>query len=364
MRAAVVREPGRMAIEEIAVPEPGFGEVRVRLVATGICHTDRTALAGGLPVPTPIVLGHEGAGVVDALGPGVTSVEVGDHVVMSIVVSCGTCRQCGLGNLSLCEIGSAVAPGGLMPDFTTRLRKGEEELHSFFCQSSFAEYSVVPVRSVVRIDPGIDLSVAALLSCGAGTGYGAVRRRAGLWPGATVAVVGCGGVGLAVVMTARALGATTIVAIDPSEAARDLALKVGASHTIDARSTRVVSEVTDLTGGGADFGFDAVGLPGTIETAFYSVRAGGDVVGIGVGDPAAEITVDLYSVLMQRRLTGTYAGSLHPQVDIPAALDLHVAGRLPLDALVTDTCRLEDVPALLDPSSPLPPGRMIVRHDR
>jgi Zn-dependent alcohol dehydrogenase len=363
MKAAVTRAPGEMAIEEITIPEPRFGEVRVRLVATGICHTDRTAFGGGLPVPMPIVLGHEGAGIVDSVGPGVTSVEPGDHVVLSIVVSCGVCRQCGLGNLSLCEVGSAVAPGGLMPDGETRLRKGDEELHSFFCQSSFAEFAIVPIRSVVPISKDVDFSVASLLACGSGTGYGAVRRRAAVYPGATVAVVGCGGVGLSVVMAARAFGASTIIAVDPSEEARRLAGKVGATHTLDSRTARVVAEITGITDGGADFAFDAVGLPGTMETAFYSVRPGGDVVGIGVGDPSTEINIDLYSVLMQKRLTGTYAGSLIPQVDIPAALALYADGRFPLDALVTDTCTLDDVPRLLDPESPVPPGRIIIRFD-
>jgi Zn-dependent alcohol dehydrogenase len=363
MKAAVMRAPGKMVIEEISVPQPRQGEVRVRLVATGLCHTDRTAFSGGVPVPTPIVLGHEGAGVVDAVGEGVTSVEPGDHVVLSIVVSCGVCFQCGHGNLSLCEVGSVVAPGGLMPDGETRLSKDGEEIYSFFCQSSFAEFAVVPVRSVVPIDKGIDLTVASLLACGAGTGYGAVRRRAAMYPGATVAVIGCGGVGLAVVMTARALGASTVIAVDPSAQARELAKKVGADHVLDPNVDRVVAEIHRITERGADFAFDAVGRPGTMEAAFYGVRPGGDVVAIGVDDLSTEMKIDLYSLILQRRVTGTYAGSLVPQVDIPAALALYTQGSLPLDALVTSTCTLEDVPGLFAPETPVAPGRVVIKFD-
>lgn len=363
MRAAVLREVGSVAIEEIDRPVPQRGEVLVRLVATGVCHTDRTMVNGGIPAALPLVLGHEGAGVVEEAGPGVDSVRAGDHVVLSIVVSCGDCYQCRLGNLSICEVGSAVSPGGLMLDGTTRLRKGDEELYSLLCQSSLAEYAVVPAQSAVPIRKDVPLTVASLLACGAGTGYGAAVRRAQVSIGASVVVVGCGGVGLAAIMGARVRGATTIIAVDPNPVARELAQKVGATHAYDPTRDRVLREVNALTGRGADFGFDAVGMKGTVELAFQCVRPGGDVVAIGIEDATNEVELDLYSLLMQKRVTGTYAGSLIPRIDIPAALDLFADGRLPLDVLVAETYGLEDVPRLLDPSSTLPPGRAVVSFE-
>jgi len=360
MRAAVMREPGSVKIEEIDQPAPAMGEVLVRLVATGICHTDRSMVSGALPAPLPLVLGHEGAGLVEAVGSGVQGVVPGDHVVLSIVVSCGCCYQCGLGNLSICEIGSEMSPGGLMLDGTTRLSDGDEEIYSLLCQSSLAEYAVVPANSAVPIRKDVPLPVASLLACGAGTGFGAVARRADVRAGARVVVIGCGGVGLSAIMTARVRGASMIVAVDPSPRARALAEKVGATHALDPQRDRVLREIMALTGRGADAAFDAVGKSGTVELAFQCVRRGGDVVAIGIDDAANEVQLDLYGLLMQKRVTGTFAGSLIPRVDIPAALDLYMDGRLPLDLLISETYSLDDAPRLLGPDFSLPPGRAVV----
>lgn len=364
MRGVVLREPGSVAIEEIDRPEPGQGEVLVRLKATGICHTDKTFVAGGIPAPVPMVLGHEGAGVVESVGPGVHNVAAGDHVVLSIVAACGTCYQCALGNQSICEVGSVMSPGGLMLDGTTRLRKGGEELHSLLCQSSLAEYAVVPATSAVAFDPEVPFEVASLLACGAGTGWGAVVNRTEVFPGSTAVVIGCGGVGLASIMALRVQGATTIIGIDPSEEARRLAEKVGATHTLDPTADRVLREVGGLTDGrGADFAYDAAGVAGSTMLGFQAVRPGGDVVAIGIADATLEVTVDLYNLLMQKRLSGTFAGSLSPQIDIPGALALYRQGRLPLDLLITETVGLEDAPRLLDPEVSLPAGRAVVLFD-
>lgn len=363
MRAVVMREPGSVAIEEIDKPVPAMGEVLVRLVATGICHTDRSMVSGALPAPLPLVLGHEGAGVVEAVGSGVFGVVPGDHVVLSIVVSCGSCYQCGLGNRSICEVGSTMSPGGLMLDGTTRLRNGDEEIYSLLCQSSLAEYAVVPANSAVPIRKDVPLKVASLLACGAGTGYGAVVRRADVRVGSSVVVVGCGGVGLTSVMAARALGATQIIAVDPSPQARSLAEKAGATVTLDPIRDRVLREIMSLTGRGADVAFDGIGGKGTVELAFQCVRAGGDVVAIGIDDASNEVELDLYSLLMQKRVTGTLAGSLVPNIDIPAALDLYRDGRLPLDVLISGTYALADAPRLLHPDHTLPPGRAVVCFD-
>ncbi|WP_020498668.1 zinc-binding dehydrogenase [Sciscionella marina] len=363
MRAAVLRDVGEVAIEEIDRPVPKMGEVLVKLAVTGVCHTDKTMAGGGIPAALPLVLGHEGAGVVAEVGPGVDSVQVGDHVVLSIVVSCGTCYQCQLGNLSICEVGSAMSPGGLMLDGTTRLTKGDEDLYSLLGQSSLAEYAVVSARSAVPVRKDVPLAAASLLACGAGTGYGAATRRAQVAIGSSVVVVGCGGVGLAAIMGARVRGATTIIAVDPNPVSRELAEKAGATHAFDPGKDRVLREVNAITGRGADFGFDAVGAQGTVELAFQCVRPGGDVVAIGIDDATNEVELDLYSLLMQKRVTGTFAGSLIPQIDIPAALDLYADGKLPLDVLISETYPLDEVPRLLSPDHPLPPGRAVISFE-
>ncbi|WP_218027336.1 zinc-binding dehydrogenase [Nocardia vaccinii] len=340
-----------------------MGEVLVRLKATGICHTDKSFVAGGIPAPVPMVMGHEGAGVVEEVGEGAQSV-VGDHVVLSIVASCGTCYQCSLGNRSICEVGAVMSPGGLMLDGTTRLTKDQEDLHSLLCQSSLAEYAVVPATSAVAFDNEIPFQIASLLACGAGTGFGAVTNRTVVFPGASAVVIGCGGVGLSSIMALRVQGATTIIGIDPSAEARALAEKVGATHTIDPTATRALREIGALTDGrGADFAYDAAGVEGSTMLGFQAVRPGGDVVTIGIADATTEVTVDLYSLLMQKRLSGTFAGSLRPQIDIPGALALYKQGRLPLDLLITETVGLDDAPRLLDPDVHLPAGRAVVLFD-
>jgi Zn-dependent alcohol dehydrogenase len=360
MRAVVLRGIGEVAIEEIDRPSPQRGEVLVKMAATGICHTDRSFVSGALPGALPLVLGHEGAGIVVEVGPGVDSVVPGDHVVLSIVVSCGNCYQCVLGNYSICEVGASMSPGGLMLDGTTRLTKGDEELYSLLCQSSLAEFAVVPARSAIAIRRDVPLTVASLLACGAGTGYGAATRRADITIGSSVVVIGCGGVGLAAVMGARVRGATTIVAVDPDPEARKLAELVGATHVLDPTRDRILREVNSLTVRGADVAFDAVGKKGTVELAFQCVRPGGEVVAIGIDDATTEVELDLYSLLMQKKVTGTLAGSLMPSVDIPAALDLFMDGRLPLNLLVSQVFALDDVPRLLNAEERPPPGRSVV----
>src|SRR5205814_7435913 len=265
MKAAVLREVGKIAVEQLDRPEPGPGEVLVRVAAAGVCHTDATALAGGLPVPLPAVLGHEGAGTVEAVGPGVSTVAPGDHVVLSITYGCGACFQCQQSAFGLCEVGTPHLLNGTMPDGTRRLRRGTEDVATFLFQSSFAEYAVVPAACAVKIRPDAPLEAAALLACGASTGYGAVVRRAQVAPGSSVLVIGAGGVGLSVVMAARLAGATKIIVSDMSEAALALAVDLGATHAVDISDpdVNVIDEATRISGRGVDYAFDAVGAEGT-----------------------------------------------------------------------------------------------------
>jgi Zn-dependent alcohol dehydrogenase len=361
MKAAVVRSPGELTIEEIDAPAaPKAGEVLVRMVATGICHTDLSLLRGNIPVPLPLVLGHEGAGVVEAVGDGVTNVSMGDHVVVSIVVSCGQCYQCNIGNLPLCEIGSQVAFGGTMLDGTTRLSANGEDLYHIFCQSSFAEYAVVPARSAVPVSKDVPLDKISILGCGASTGIGAVLRRARVPGGSSVVVVGSGGVGLSAIMGAKAAGASRIIAADINDTALERAKSLGATHTVNTSRSDLVGSVIGITERGADFAFDAVGTSETLESAFQAVRPGGEVVAIGLTHIANTVNIDMFSLLLQKRLTGTYAGSISPQADIPPMVELFQQGRLPLDELVSAGYKLDELPQAFEDMEAGKIGRGVV----
>jgi Zn-dependent alcohol dehydrogenase len=343
VKAAVSRGINELAIEEIDTPDPGSGEVLIRLVATGVCHTDLSALRGHLPTAMPVVLGHEGAGVVEKVGPGVTSLKVGQHIVTTTTNSCGDCFYCVAGEPSLCEPAMQVIFGGTMLDGTTRLRKGSETLFHFFCQSSFAEYAVVPERSAVPVRDDAPLEVIASLACGAMTGIGAVARRAKVPAGSSVVIVGAGGVGLATVMAAHAVGASPIIVADLVDSRLALAASLGATHTVNTSERDLAATVMGITKRGADYGFDAVGASGTLEQALAAVRPGGHVVAIGINDFSAIASVDLYSLILQKSLTGTMGGSINPRRDIPPVVDLFMEGRLPLDRLVSTTYPLEQL---------------------
>ncbi|OAA22298.1 alcohol dehydrogenase [Frankia sp. EI5c] len=344
MRAAVLREAGRLVVEEIDVPVPGPGEVRVRLRATGVCHTDRTVVEGGMPVPLPVVLGHEGAGVVDAVGAGVTDLATGEHVVLTITPGCGMCRQCQLGAFALCEVAAPHLLDGRLPSGQRRLTRGAEQLNHFAMQSSFAEYAVVDRRAAVRVPADVPLEVACLTACGVSTGFGAVVIRAGVEVGETVLVIGAGGVGLAAVLGAVTVGAGQVIVADRSVAACRLAVDLGATDAIVVDDdTDLTARVRALTGGGVDAAIDAVGTPSTVAAAFTALRKGGRAVVVGVADPRAQVTIPLYHLIDQRVLTGSTNGSIRPHIDIPRILGLYRAGRLPLDRLITRRYPLADI---------------------
>ena len=342
MRALVMRGQEAIAVEELDLPEPGPNDVRVRMVASGVCHTDATVLGGGIPVPVPIVLGHEGAGVVDLVGKSVQDINVGDHVVISIIIGCDSCPHCARGSRELCLTTMQCSLSGMLIDGSKPLHRGDEQINSFFCQSSFAEYAVVPAAAVVPIRKDAPLETVALLGCGGMTGIGAVTRRSQVPAGASVVVIGAGGVGLSAVMGAKAVGAEVIIAIDVLDAKLQMAKDFGATHTINSSKQDPVAEVLRITGWGADYAFDAVGVAGTLETAFSAVHTGGEVVAIGLTDATATVTIDVFSLIAQKRLTGTYGGSIDPQVDIPKTVDLFMEGTLPLDRLVSKKYALDE----------------------
>jgi NDMA-dependent alcohol dehydrogenase len=346
VRAAVLREVAApFSLEDVELDPPGPGEVDVRLAASGVCHSDWNVVTGATPNPMPAVLGHEGAGVVEAIGDGVTSVAVGDHVVLSWLPACGRCFYCVRGRPVLCDVAMEDMFRGTLPGGALRLSRNGEPLHHYSYLSTFAERCIVPEGCCVRIRPDVPLEVAALVGCGVMTGVGAVVLRARVEVGSTVVVFGAGGVGLSAILGARLAGAGAVVAADPVAFKRETALELGATHAVDSRPEEVVGLLRDLTDGrGADYAFDTAGVPGVLTTAYDAVRRGGTIVAVGLPPdgtaaelPGSDLPRD------EKVVTGSFYGSCHPPTDMPWVLDLFMAGRLPLDRLVSRRFRLDEI---------------------
>jgi Zn-dependent alcohol dehydrogenase len=346
MKAAVLYAPGApLSVEEIAIDPPRAGEVLVRLGASGVCRSDWHIARGVHPTPLPVVLGHEGAGTIEAVGEDVTAVRPGDRVVLSWLPFCGGCRFCRDDRPVLCE-DLAWSDAGTMRDGTTRLRRGATRIHHGTA-STFAEKTVVPAQTAIPIDASIPFAQAALVGCAVLTGYGAVRNTARVRAGRAVAVLGCGGVGLAIVQAAALAGATPIVAIDPVPAKRALARELGATDAVDAAGGE--EAVRRLLPGGADVVFEALGEQETIALAIRLTGRGGETVLVGLAPPAARVPIDpLGMTFEEKRITGCLYGSCVPPRDVPAILDLVRTGRFRLDPLIGTTCRLEDINAAFE----------------
>jgi S-(hydroxymethyl)glutathione dehydrogenase/alcohol dehydrogenase len=343
VRAAILYEVGKpLAVETVELEGPRPGEVEVRIAATGVCHSDLHYIKGDLTFPLPVVLGHEAAGVVEAVGEGVGSVRPGDHVVLLFAPSCGSCRYCDAGRPHLCEMRYRVR--GKMPDGTTRLRWRGQELHHFTCVASWAERAVVPESGVLRISEEVPLTVAALLGCAVTTGVGAVINTAGVRPGSSVAVFGAGGVGLNVVQGARIAGAATIIAVDLLEHRLEAARRFGATHTVNAREEDPVRAIQGLTRGGADYAFEVIGRAPVVRQAVDCLARGGVAVAVGIPAAKAEYTVAGPAfVLNEKTLRACFYGSARLRDYIPRLLELYHGKRLFLDELVTATYPLDRV---------------------
>ena len=342
VKAAVLYEQkSPLVVEDVELDDPKAGEVLVKIGAAGVCRSDRHYMHGDAPTLLPVVLGHEGAGTVEAVGPGVTSVRPGQQVILSFVSSCGRCKSCITGNSHLCD--THAAAGAFMFDGTTRLHKGDTRIHHFGKTACFAEYSVMPEAAVVPIDSNIGMDIAALIGCCVPTGVGAVISSANVQPGSTVAVIGCGGVGLNAIQGARLAGALRIIAIDAVEDKLTLAREFGATDVIDASGGDVEKKVKDLTGGGVDYSFEAIGKKETAELSFEILRAGGTATIIGMIPLGTKIELDGYAFLRERRIQGSSMGSNHFRVDMPRYIDFYLQGRLKLDELVTKRLKLEDI---------------------
>jgi S-(hydroxymethyl)glutathione dehydrogenase/alcohol dehydrogenase len=348
VRAAVMTAVNRPleVRDDIEVHGPGPGEVVVRLAASGVCHTDLSVLNGTTLAPVPIVLGHEGAGVVSEVGEGVTTVRPGDRVVTCWVPQCGDCYFCARDESHLCEASTIpLASGGLL-DGTTRLTSGGAPLFQLSATGTFSEAAVVPESGVVRLDAEMDLEVAALLGCAVLTGVGAATRTAPVTKGDTVAVVGCGGVGLNVIQGARLQGAARILAVDVNPAKLRLAQQFGATDVVDAGEADAAARVLHLTGErGADISFEVVGIQETIDQTIAMTRRGGQAVLVGLPGLRAQVNVPAFFgvVLGAKTIKGCWYGSSNVQHDVPRLAELYVTGELQLDELVSKTISLDEV---------------------
>jgi S-(hydroxymethyl)glutathione dehydrogenase/alcohol dehydrogenase len=346
MKAAVCFETNRpLQVEDVTLEAPRANEVLVRIAAAGVCHSDLSVVTGVMPARLPCVLGHEGAGVVEEVGPGVHDLRPGDHVVLSWVTQCGACFYCKAGEPHLCSVGARINQHFRMPDGSTRLSHQGTELQAFSALGAMAEQVVAPARAAVRLDSDVPLRTAALIGCAVTTGVGAVMNTAAVRPGSSVAVFGVGGVGLNVIQGAVLAGAERVIAVDVSAPKLELARAFGATDVVDAATHEPAASIRDLTSGrGADYAFEAAGRKESIEKAYASLRRGGTCVVIGIGGRGEEIALDTYLLpVMGKRLVGCWYGSADVHRDVPRLLELYQAGRLKLDELVRRTYRLEEV---------------------
>lgn len=335
MKAAVVREKGGpFIIEQLRLEEPRDDEVLVRIVATGMCHTDMVVRDQVYPVPQPIVLGHEGAGVVERVGTHVTKVRPGDHVVLSFM-SCGHCHLCVQGRPANCANFNAHNFSGSRADGSGTLRDDRGPVHGhFFGQSSFGTFAIANERNTVKVRKEAPLELLGPLGCGIQTGAGAVMNALKIGPGASFAAFGAGAVGLSAVMAARAVGAATIIAVDVVPSRLDLAKDVGATHVVDARHQDAVTAVRAITGGGVQFSLETTAIPAVVRQAVDALGVRGTCGIVGAAPPGTDIKIDVTEFMqMAKTLYGIIEGDSIPELFIPQLIDLHLQGRFPFDKL-------------------------------
>lgn len=353
IRAAVLHAMGAtppyadsrpLQIEEIELAPPGRDEVLIKIAAAGLCHSDLSVINGDRPRPMPMALGHEASGVVEALGDGVNDLAIGDHVVVVFVPSCGHCMPCAEGRPALCEPGAAANGAGTLLSGERRLSNDGQALNHHLGCSVFADYATVSRRSVVKIDQAIPLDEAALFGCAVLTGVGAVVNTAKVSLGASVAVIGLGGVGLAALIGAQAAGARQIIAVDLSEEKLRQAVALGATHTVNAKQDGAIEQIRSLSDGGVEFAFEFAGSIRALDLAYRITRRGGTTVTAGLPPSSAVLPLPAVSLVAEERtLKGSYIGTCVPSRDIPHYLDLYSRGRLPVDKLLTGRLHLDDI---------------------
>jgi S-(hydroxymethyl)glutathione dehydrogenase/alcohol dehydrogenase len=347
-RAAVAWAPGQpLEVTEIDVAPPRAAEVLVRIVATGVCHTDAFTLSGADPEGLfPAILGHEGGGVVEAVGEGVTSVAVGDHVIPLYTPECRACRFCRSGKTNLCQAIRATQGKGVMPDGTSRFSRDGQRIHHYMGTSTFSELTVLPEIAVAKIQPEAPLEKVCLLGCGVTTGIGAVRNTAKVEPGSTVAVFGLGGIGLAVVIGAVMAKASRIIAIDVNPEKFTIARQLGATDCINPRdhSAPIQQVIIDLTDGGVDYSFECIGNVEVMRAALESCHKGwGESTIIGVAGAGQEISTRPFQLVTGRVWRGTAFGGVRGRSELPAFVAQAMAGEIPLDVFITHTMGLGEI---------------------
>ncbi len=342
MRAAVLETlPGELIIDDLTLTDPGPDEVLVQTAACGLCHSDLHVIEGKLPMPPPVLLGHEAAGVVQAVGEHVTEFAPGDHVVGCLNVHCNECRQCTAGRTFLCERRRELT---FRPDGTSRVRRGEQEITQMSGLGGFAEQMLVHRNGIVKVPDELPLHLGALLGCAVITGVGAVFNTARVQAGSTVAVIGVGGIGLNVVQGAHLAGAERIIAVDLNPEKLALARTFGATDVVNGSETDAVAAVVEMTSGGADAAFEAIGLPATATQAVRMIRPGATAYLVGLPPAGANIEIPGGPVVLQSRgVQGVFMGSNHFKRDIPMLANLYLQGRLKLDELVAAQITLDGV---------------------
>lgn len=335
-KAAITKGQGEpFHIDTVRIDEPKPGEVLVRIVAAGICHTDLIVRDQYYPVPLPAVLGHEGSGIVEKVGDGVTSVEPGDHVVLSFS-SCGSCTSCRTGRPYACESFYDLNFAGAMGDGTCRIHTEDgEDVSNFFGQSSFAYYSVASERNVVKVPKDVPLEILGPLGCGIQTGSGAVLNKLKPTLGSSIVIFGCGSVGLSAVMAAAVANCGTIIAVDVQDSRLSMAKELGATHTINPKNANTVEEIQKITGKGANYSIETTSRPEVLRQAVDCLATLGTTVIIGAPALGTEVALDVNTILFEKNVTGLLLGSSIPQIFIPQLIELYKQGKFPFDKLIT-----------------------------
>ena len=340
MKAAVLHAANQpLTIEDVQIDKPGPREVLIRTAVAGLCHSDLHFIEGKYPWPVPAVLGHESAGVVEAVGSDVTYVKPGDHVITCLSVFCGHCEHCLTGHMSICQTPEVKQP----PGQAERLHWKGQKLNQFLNLSSFAEQMLVHEHALVKVRPDMPLDLAALIGCGVITGYGAVVHTAKVSPGETVAVIGCGGIGLSAVNGAAIAGAGRIIAVDRDPVKLEMARAFGATDVVDASAGDAAAQVLELTSGGVHYAFECVGLKQTVEQAFGMLRPGGTATIIGMVPFGTKVELHGADFLRERRIQGSAMGSNRFRVDMPRLVDFYLQGKLHLDRMISGRLPLERI---------------------
>ena len=338
------QESKPLKIADIELEGPGSGEVLVKIAAAGLCHSDLSVIDGNRPRPTPMALGHEASGIVEEVGPNVSTFAKGDHVVLVFVPSCGHCIPCSSGRPALCEPGAAANGAGTLLSGSRRLSKNGAMVHHHLGVSAFAEYATVSEHSLVKIDPEFDLTIAALFGCAVLTGVGAVVNTGQVPPGSKVAVIGLGGVGLCSLLGAKVSGASQVVAIDLNNNKLRLAKELGATHAVNASDENAVEAIREITKGGVDFAFEMAGSVPALQLAYDITTRGGTTITAGLPHPDARLSLSPVSLVAEERsLKGSYVGACIPRRDLPRYMALYNKGDLAVDRLLSDVLKLEDI---------------------